>query len=79
MNKGNIDMQMFKPAAVVLALGAALSPSIVAAKTINQLPAVFSEPSAPAVPEPATWATMIIGFALIGIALRARNGVRAKV
>lgn len=32
--------------------------------------------AAPAVPEPASWATMIIGFALVGAASRARPRVR---
>lgn len=37
-----------------------------------QVYAVFQESAGPAVPEPATWAMMIIGFGLIGSSLRRR-------
>ena len=36
-------------------------------------------PSAGAVPEPATWAMMIIGFGGVGGAMRRRSKVRAKI
>ncbi len=32
-----------------------------------------------AVPEPATWAMMILGFALVGVALRQRRGVQIRL
>lgn len=43
---------------------------------VENLPIEF-DPVA-AVPEPASWATMIIGFAVIGIVMRARQAARAK-
>jgi hypothetical protein len=32
-----------------------------------------------AVPEPATWALMILGFGAVGVAMRRRHSVAAKV
>jgi hypothetical protein len=39
---------------------------------------VFSASSAPAVPEPATWALMLTGFGLAGVALRRRTASKAQ-
>lgn len=43
---------------------------------VRNLPAEFDTPVTP-VPEPATWAMMISGFGLIGVALRRRAAVTA--
>ncbi len=36
-------------------------------------------PVTPAVPEPSTWATMIMGFALVGGAMRAAKGRAPRI
>jgi hypothetical protein len=40
---------------------------------------VFPVPFAVPVPEPASWATMIIGFAIVGVAMRRRAAVQADI
>lgn len=52
--------------------GGAFEPNNVAFATV--IPAV-----APAVPEPATWAMMIVGFGAVGLAIRRRQEVRTTV
>lgn len=39
----------------------------------NYVPSLFDTDSAPAVPEPATWASMVLGFGVIGNMLRRRR------
>jgi len=39
----------------------------------------FLTASVSAVPEPATWAMMLIGFGAIGFAMRRRNAVKTRV
>ena len=39
----------------------------------------LGSPTAGAVPEPATWAMMLLGFGMVGFAMRKRSNVRTKV
>lgn len=41
--------------------------------TFARFQLVAPEPSTPAVPEPSTWAAMLVGFAAIGVAVRRRR------
>ena len=41
--------------------------------SFGKIPSVTTPPVTAAVPEPATWAMMIMGFALVGVAMRSRS------
>jgi hypothetical protein len=79
-NRRGAFMNRFAITSAITAVAAAIaSPALAAVKqsaVVQPLPFVID--NVPAVPEPATWATMIIGFAVVGIAMRVRKTVRAK-
>ena len=71
-------MNRIKLAALAVAIcagftGPALADTI---PTLDDGPIINVDPTA-AVPEPASWATMIVGFAVVGVTMRRRRTVRA--
>jgi hypothetical protein len=73
-------MKRFAILSAVSAFAASIAAPVLALPSpiYSSLPDPIAFTPTAAVPEPATWVSMIIGFAAVGIAIRVRKAIRAK-